>query len=32
MAQLEITRELAREFLEKMVREGLFVKVHAGFV
>ncbi|CAM9117446.1 unnamed protein product [Ectocarpus sp. 8 AP-2014] len=26
MAQLEITRELAREFLEKMVREGLFVK------
>lgn len=32
MAQLEITRELAREFLEKMVHEGLFVKVHAGFV
>ncbi|CBN75586.1 Homologue of the meiosis-specific protein HOP1 [Ectocarpus siliculosus] len=26
MAHLEITRELAREFLEKMVHEGLFVK------
>ncbi|CAM9260460.1 unnamed protein product [Ectocarpus sp. 12 AP-2014] len=26
MAQLEITRELAREFLERMVHEGLFVK------
>lgn len=27
MAHMEITRELAREFLERMVDEGLFVKV-----